>query len=71
MEVAELKARLGAVVDRLVPVAGELMRRGCGDSIQHMVTCECPTCRAFIATQACQNELEDIIRALQGGGCHE
>lgn len=67
-EQAQLVARIRAlealanrVANDLVPVAGELMRRACGDSFEHEEGCACNTCRAFLATQKATTDLAALL----------
>lgn len=62
---SELIDRLSSMADRLVPVAGELMSRACRDEEEHLEGCDCNTCKAFLATHSCINEMEEIIRQLK------
>lgn len=55
-----LADRLGKLADRLVGVAGELMRRACNDSWIHEESCTCPTCNAFVTTQDVITQLSAI-----------
>jgi predicted anti-sigma-YlaC factor YlaD len=64
VEAEEVKRRLNNFADRLVFVAGELMRRACSDPDEHLEGCRCNTCRAFLDTQAIQNEMEQLVRDL-------
>jgi hypothetical protein len=64
VEAEEVKRRLGNFADRLVPVAGELMRRACSDPDEHLEGCNCSTCRALLGVHAVQNEMEQLIRDL-------
>ncbi len=61
----ELRKRLGEIGDTLVPVAGELMRRACGDRDEHDERCGCNTCKAFLATHKAINDLEEIMCTLE------
>lgn len=62
---ASLIARLDRIADSLVPVAGALMQRACGDDYEHAANCNCYTCRAFVASQAATTELSRIIDELR------
>ena len=61
----DLVDRLDEIADRLAPVAGALMQRACGDREEHRDGCTCYTCRAFLATHQCINDLESIVRILK------
>ncbi len=67
---AELVSRLDVLADRLVPVAGYLMRvatsngRCAAEPDIHEPNCPCELCRAFFATQSVTTELTEIIGAL-------
>lgn len=66
----ELKAKLGELADRLVPVAGYLMYvatsngRVAREPDEHDEGCDCQCCRAFLATQDVTTKLGEIVRAL-------
>jgi hypothetical protein len=57
VRVARLHTLADRVANDLVPVAGELMRRACGDPDEHEADCTCNTCRAFLATQKATTDL--------------
>ncbi len=60
-----IKLQLEAIADSLVPVAGELMRRACSDTDEHLEDCDCSTCRAFVATQKAITELSKLAREIK------
>jgi hypothetical protein len=64
----QIRAELGSIADRLVPVAGTLMMVACRDEEEHLEGCECLVCRAFLGTQGCINRLEALARALEARG---
>lgn len=57
----QLRNKLSEMANRLVPVAGELMRRACGDQNEHSEKCECSTCRAFVTTQDITTKLAELV----------
>ena len=66
MLIYEAKEKLNEIADRLVPVAGALMQVACSQEQEHAKSCTCYLCRAFLGTHACINDLERIIRELEG-----
>ena len=60
----ELKSRLDRMTNSLPCVAGELMRRACGDQEEHLDGCNCNTCLAFLVTQNAITELDKIIKEI-------
>lgn len=67
MTTEELITWIDNVGNRLVPVAGELMRRACMDMDIHEPDCDCNTCRCFVTVQAIITETSNIMREHKNG----
>ncbi len=76
-QTAEVLAKLNALADKLVPVAGTLMMvatsngRCAREPDVHEEHCDCQVCKAFLATQAVITGLDEAIKSIKGEGVSE